>query len=321
MTEQLNVLRVKNKEVLVNNAETALTAKARTVILEAFEAALTAANPKTIVEEQVDLNRDVLKICEKQIDLKRFRHIFVVGGGKASGSMAEALEAILGNRISKGAINIKEIFDRIRLRGKKNLWLPIAAVTLPLLTIIGNLINFLVGNEIHLFIFKNEPLEALGFWLIGIIPLLFFAGLVSSPLFEEPCWRGFALGMLQGRFGRQIGSLLLGSFWWIWHQPINIANGLEISFYSYLLMVSHSFIIDSLYNLSNKNLLAAMFAHSSLIVTFNFIYSSNNPYILLLFLFGIISLRILEWKEDLKQLADKGKNVMISDQKSEKLRF
>jgi len=254
-----------------------------------------------------------------QLDIINFKIPIIIG--QSIGALAPLFSIILLDKISKGAINIKEIFDRIRLRGKKNLWLPIAAVTLPLLTIIGNLINFLVGNEIHLFIFKNEPLEALGFWLIGIIPLLFFAGLVSSPLFEEPCWRGFALGMLQGRFGRQIGSLLLGSFWWIWHQPINIANGLEISFYSYLLMVSHSFIIDSLYNLSNKNLLAAMFAHSSLIVTFNFIYSSNNPYILLLFLFGIISLRILEWKEDLKQLADKGKNVMISDQKSEKLRF
>jgi len=254
-----------------------------------------------------------------QLNIINFKIPIIIG--QSIGALAPLFSIILLDKISKGAINIKEIFDRIRLRGKKNLWLPIAAVTLPLLTIIGNLINFLVGNEIHLFIFKNEPLEALGFWLIGIIPLLFFAGLVSSPLFEEPCWRGFALGMLQGRFGRQIGSLLLGSFWWIWHQPINIANGLEISFYSYLLMVSHSFIIDSLYNLSNKNLLAAMFAHSSLIVTFNFIYSSNNPYILLLFLFGIISLRILEWKEDLKQLADKGKNVMISDQKSEKLRF
>lgn len=254
-----------------------------------------------------------------QLNIINFKIPIIIG--QSIGALAPLFSIILLDKISKGAINIKEIFDRIRLRGKKNLWLPIAAVTLPLLTIIGNLINFLVGNEIHLFIFKNEPLEALGFWLIGIIPLLFFAGLVSSPLFEEPCWRGFALGMLQGRFGRQIGSLLLGSFWWIWHQPINIANGLEISFYSYLLMVSHSFIIDSLYNLSNKNLLAAMFAHSSLIVTYAFIYSSNNPYILLMILLAIITLRIFEGKGDSKQILDARENVMVSDLKSEKQLF
>jgi len=241
--------------------------------------------------------------------------------GQSIGGLAPLFSIIVLDKISKGAINIKEIFDRIRLKGKKILWLPIAALTLPLLTIIGNLINFLVGNEIYLFIFKNEPLKVLGFWLIGIIPLLFFAGLLSSPLFEEPCWRGFALGKLQGRFGRHIGSFLLGTFWWIWHQPINIANGLEVSFYSYLLMVSYSFIIDSLYNLSNKNLLAAMFAHSSLIVTFTFIYSSNNPYILLMFLFAIITLRTLEWKGDSKQILDAEEIVMISDQKNEKILF
>ncbi|MFX0056714.1 MAG: CPBP family intramembrane glutamic endopeptidase [Candidatus Hodarchaeota archaeon] len=251
-----------------------------------------------------------------QLDIINFKIPIIVG--QSIGGLAPLFSMILLDKISKGAISIKEIFDHIRLKGKKTMWLPISAVTLPFLTIIGNLINFLVGNEIYLFIFKNEPLETLGLWLIGIIPLLFFAGLLSSPLFEEPCWRGFALGVLQGRFGRQIGSLLVGSFWWIWHQPINIANGLEVTLYSYLLMVGHSFIIDSLYNLSNKNLLTAMFAHSSLIVTTTFIYSSNNPFVLLMFLLAIIILRILEWKGYSKQLTDKGENVMIPDQKIEK---
>ena len=106
MGEQLNMPRIQNKEALVSNAETELTAKARTVVLEAFEAALTTANPKAIVEAQVVLNRDYLEIGEKRINLKKFKRIFVVGGGKASGSMAEALENILSNRISEGVINV-----------------------------------------------------------------------------------------------------------------------------------------------------------------------------------------------------------------------
>ena len=40
------------------------------------------------------------------------QRIFVVGGGKASGTMAEALEAILGDKISSGEVNI--------LRGTKS---------------------------------------------------------------------------------------------------------------------------------------------------------------------------------------------------------
>jgi glycerate 2-kinase len=106
MPEQVNQTRIKNKETLIDNAETELTAKARKVLLEALEAALNAANPKVIVEEQLCLTGDILKICGKPINLAGFNHIFVVGGGKASGSMAEALEDILGSRISKGTINV-----------------------------------------------------------------------------------------------------------------------------------------------------------------------------------------------------------------------
>ena len=173
----------------------------------------------------------------------------------------------------------------------------LSALSFPLLTIAGSILNFWLGNESQLQILQSEPLEVLGLGLIGVIPLLFFAALLSSPFFEEPGWRGFAINNLQRNFGRHLGSLLLGSYWWLWHEPINIANGLEVSLHSYLLMVMHSFTIDSLYNLSNKNLLSAMFSHSSLIVVFAFIYSgTNNIYVLLIFLLAIITLRFYEWK-------------------------
>jgi glycerate-2-kinase len=39
-------------------------------------------------------------------DLKKFKNVYVVGGGKASGSMAEALEQVLGGLIKEGWVNI-----------------------------------------------------------------------------------------------------------------------------------------------------------------------------------------------------------------------
>lgn len=218
--------------------------------------------------------------------------------GQSIGGIAPLIVLILLDKITKGGYGIKQIFDSIRIKGKNIIWLIPAALILPLTTISGSLLNYWVINEGELRILAIAPLNTLGFWLIAIIPLTFFAGLLSSPILEEPCWRGFALGHLQNKFGKHIGSLILGSFWWLWHQPINIANGLEVNFYSYLIMLSHSFLFDSIYNLSSKNLLSAMFAHSSAIITYNYIYQSQNIYVLLIFLIAIIVLRTFEWKRN-----------------------
>ena len=45
-------------------------------------------------------------------NLEKLKNVYVVGGGKASGSMAEALEQILGERITDGLVNVP--------RGSKN---------------------------------------------------------------------------------------------------------------------------------------------------------------------------------------------------------
>jgi membrane protease YdiL (CAAX protease family) len=231
--------------------------------------------------------------------------------GQSIGGITPLLLLISLDKLSGGALGVKRIFNNIRVKGEKVMWLIPAALILPLATISGNILNSLLNDASQLNILASEPLDTLAFWLIGVIPLTFFAGLLSSPFFEEPCWRGFGLNHLQRRFGRHIGSLILGTYWWLWHQPINIANGLELSFYSYLLMVSHSFTFDSVFNLSNRNLLAAMFAHSSAIITYTYIHQSQNIYILAMFLIVIIVLRIVEWqkKSDILNLVLREENL------------
>ncbi len=78
--------------------------------LSIFRAALAAANP-------VDA---VLRHLRKR-DFSRFRHIYVVGAGKAGASMALAAERVLGRRITAGLVNVKygstaKLLGRIELK-------------------------------------------------------------------------------------------------------------------------------------------------------------------------------------------------------------
>ncbi len=98
--------RIKNKKALIENAKSKLDKKSRKLALDALEAALEAADPKAIIESRVALKNNTLKAGQHNFDLQKFRRIYVVGGGKACGKMAEALESILGNRISSGIVNI-----------------------------------------------------------------------------------------------------------------------------------------------------------------------------------------------------------------------
>jgi len=62
-----------------------------------LNAALLAADPTVAIE-------DALRVR----DFSGFRRVFVVGAGKASGTMARVVEQYLGSRIAAGSVNIKE---------------------------------------------------------------------------------------------------------------------------------------------------------------------------------------------------------------------
>jgi len=97
---------IKNKKTLIENAKSKLDRKARKLALEALEAALEAADPKEIIKSKVTVKGSTLRIGQHKFGLQKFHRIYVVGGGKASGKMAEALESVLGNRISSGIVNV-----------------------------------------------------------------------------------------------------------------------------------------------------------------------------------------------------------------------
>lgn len=68
--------------------------------------ALKAVAPHTIINNAITLSNDMLCINGHEYDLPKYEHIYVIGGGKASGGMAQAIEEHLKDHISKGYVNV-----------------------------------------------------------------------------------------------------------------------------------------------------------------------------------------------------------------------
>ena len=81
--------------------------KQRERALAVLSAALEAVDPAKAIKRQMSLLDETLRIGQRIYDLRRYRNIYVIGGGKASGSMAQAIEEILGQRVTAGLVNVK----------------------------------------------------------------------------------------------------------------------------------------------------------------------------------------------------------------------
>lgn len=82
-------------------------AKARTAALKIFRAALKAADPYEAVLRHVAVQGGELRAGRRRYRLDSFENIQVIGAGKASARMAQAVERLLGRRICSGLINVK----------------------------------------------------------------------------------------------------------------------------------------------------------------------------------------------------------------------
>ncbi len=95
-----------NRAELVNNAPDRSTGHARRLLVSALEFALASADPHRLVSHFVKKRGNRLLVGKEAIPLDGCDRIFVVGAGKASGAMAEALEGILGDRLQGGIISV-----------------------------------------------------------------------------------------------------------------------------------------------------------------------------------------------------------------------
>lgn len=81
--------------------------RVRRQLVAIYDAGLAAVDPMKAVGNHVQMSNRRLLVGGRAYDLDRVRRIFVIGAGKASASMAAALDALLGDRISSGWVNVK----------------------------------------------------------------------------------------------------------------------------------------------------------------------------------------------------------------------
>jgi len=75
--------------------------------IEIFLAGVESVKPDNLIKRYVSINKNTLQIEEITFDLSVVENIYVVGAGKASAAMAQALEVILESRITGGHIITK----------------------------------------------------------------------------------------------------------------------------------------------------------------------------------------------------------------------
>lgn len=77
-------------------------------MLAILQAALAAVRPDLAVKAQLHRTGSLLSVAGEVIDLAACRRIFVLGAGKAGAPMVQAVEEILGDRITGGLVVVKE---------------------------------------------------------------------------------------------------------------------------------------------------------------------------------------------------------------------
>lgn len=95
---------IKNKEELLSHGNK----EGRKVALDVVEYAIKAVDAYEATKNTVRVKNDMLIVGDLNYDLSRVGDIYVIGGGKATFSIAMALEEILGGRIKRGVINVKK---------------------------------------------------------------------------------------------------------------------------------------------------------------------------------------------------------------------
>ncbi len=100
------MIEIKNRNKLIQNGRTAYTRKCRTLALKCIENAVNASDPKKLMKSKLEVKKEHLIVECCNFDLAKFKHVYVVGGGKAGGKMAQAVEEILGKHVTSGFVNI-----------------------------------------------------------------------------------------------------------------------------------------------------------------------------------------------------------------------
>ena len=86
----------------------AVSSEDRAALLAIYDAALAAVDPYHAVRNALRLENGILTLADAQYRLGEFTRIVVVGAGKATARMAQAVESLLSERIASGLTVVKQ---------------------------------------------------------------------------------------------------------------------------------------------------------------------------------------------------------------------
>jgi membrane protease YdiL (CAAX protease family) len=102
---------------------------------------------------------------------------------------------------------------------------------------------------------------ALGGWIdipLTLVIVMLIPGWGGA--WEEPGFRGYALGKLEHRYGLTMAPLLLGGFWVCWHLPLFLAG--QILLPDVLVILAASVVIAAVFHSARDSVLVAMLMHA-----------------------------------------------------------
>jgi len=116
-------VKFRNEAEILNNAASEPLLRLRRDAIDIMETALDAVDAGNAVKRSLRVEGNLLRCDGLELNLERCAKVFVIGGGKAGGGMAEAAEGLLGDRISGGVVNVLKGTEglhrlkRVRLNG------------------------------------------------------------------------------------------------------------------------------------------------------------------------------------------------------------
>ncbi len=94
----------------IQNFGALATSPLRTDALEIVEAAFSSIDTKAVLHNSITVMDDIMTVMGQRFELKKYKHIYIVGFGKVSCRAAYVLEELLKGKIKDGAVvGIKEV--------------------------------------------------------------------------------------------------------------------------------------------------------------------------------------------------------------------